>query len=101
MKSKTPKVFGKRPILMQRYNGSIRIIYPNGKVSWIPHMEDLLDRTNMEILETFVNEDGNNARSCIEGSTQEEAYIRCINLDNLYAAVTGEQGVYSAFLGYL
>ena len=80
MRQKHPTVFGKRPILMQRFNGSIRIIYPSGKVYWTNLLGDEHDN------------------GCTTKRTQRAAYKACIEYDG---PEESDYKSYSAFLGYL
>jgi hypothetical protein len=81
---KHPKVFGKRPILMMRFNGSIRIIYPNGKVEWCTGIVDCPEDIH--------------GPACTDGKSQKEAYLNAVEYDS---AGTHPDHQWSAFLGYL
>jgi hypothetical protein len=75
---KKAKVKFGRPILMMRFNGSIRIIYPDGKVEFC-----------MSSAEAF--EEG-----CTTRETQKKAYRACVKYDGPRHARN-----FSAVLGYL
>lgn len=82
MKQKKPKVFGKRPILMQRWDGGIRIIYPDGKVKWAAMYSSEVSRMG-----------------CTNAKTQRQAYQNCLLWDR--DMITSHEDNFSAFLGYL
>lgn len=100
---KKPTEFGKHPILMQRWDGSLRIIMPNGTVN----------HTDSNRL-TFYNSDPTHelfsAYGCTSRGNQRVAYEACLEYDadcfRLAVEVDGRLGRqpsinYSAFLGYL
>lgn len=85
-----PKVFGKRPILMQRWEGGIRIIHVDGRVEYSDHL------TGREY-PPFANADG-----CTSRPTQKEAYKACLEYDKTYSNMNpNDETRYGAFLGYL
>jgi len=89
---KKPTHFGRRPILMQRHDGGLRIIYPDGDVLWTPDWWD----GSVELRDGSFGEKEIAAKhSCTARDTQEEAYKASVVFD-LKAS-----GPYSAFLGYL
>jgi hypothetical protein len=96
---KKPKiVFGKRPILMQRLCGGIRIIHVNGKVDWDASAAGEIQ--SMMYSSNFDCKPGDGTMyACTEGSTQREAYENCKKFDKKWA----QKGFvnYSLFLGYL
>lgn len=79
-KKRHPKVFGKRPILMMRYDGGLRIIYPRGTVQWVSYDGGSWD-----------------GYACTTSRNQKKAYEKCVRFDAPPVAPSG----YSAFLGYL
>ena len=94
-----PKIFGKRPILMQRWEGGIRIIHIDGRVEYSSHL--------LHEGEEFANADG-----CTSRPTQEAAYKACVEYDKDYSGMgassksfakmsDNSMWAYSAFLGYL
>ena len=82
-------VFGKRPILMQRFDGGIRIIHVNGKVEW----DD-----SRHLLCNF-EEHPNGMYACTEGSSQKDAFEKAIEFDKDDSGLNLPN--YSKFLGYL
>jgi len=78
-------VFGVAPILMQRFDGGIRIIHPNGEVEYAT----FFDGHEMGL---------GSAKGCTSRPTQRAAYKACIEYDDC-----GPQRDrrYSKFLGYL
>ncbi len=79
-RKRVPKQFGRRPILMQRYCGGLRIIYPDGRVEF-----SLAEITFEETKKIY-------PRACTSSKTQKEAYE---------AAVVFDRPARATFLGYL
>ena len=84
--------FGKHPILMQRWDGGLRILYPNGTVEWAPFSDP-------------VRSDFDEAIGCTSRNTQEAAYNACVLYDRCESAYnrkfeSGGKSL-SAVLGYL
>jgi hypothetical protein len=94
--TKKPKQFGRRPILMSRYDGGIRIIYPSGNVDW-EIGKSRYDTGNFSGIYLTTDEA---MYACTCGDTQEETYNNCLQYDREAAAFNWTENQ-SAFLGYL
>jgi hypothetical protein len=82
MKKRTPEIFGKYPILMQRYCGGLRIIYPDGRVEFSLGIHDF------ETTKVIYPD-----KACTQKSTQKESYLAAVQFDK-------PEGI-ECFLGYL
>lgn len=98
MPAKHPKIFGKRPILMQRYDGGLRIINTDGKVEYLANYYS--NTPGWLEISTFVV---GNTKGCTSATTQEEAYNNCLVWDQEHAWLYSNEFTagYAAFLGYL
>lgn len=92
-RQKHPKTFGRRPILMQRYEGGLRIIYPNGKVGWTLNAVCPCDMP----IKKFIKNMGTSRIACTARRTQKAAYAAAVEFDHSGSFSDN----YSAFLGYL
>lgn len=85
-KQKAPEEFGKRPILMMRCDGGLRIIHPNGEVEFVFHDTPF---ENICI------------PACTTRRNQKAAYRASVKYDRMQAFFEGDIYSYSQFLGYL
>lgn len=86
-RSNQPKQFGRRPILMRRWDGGLRIIYPNGQVEY----------ANQD--ETFESVARHYIPPCTCRPSQRQAFKAARSYD--YDCSRYIQTNLSAFLGYL
>jgi hypothetical protein len=87
MKTLKPTHFGKRPILMLRACGGLRIIYPDGKVEFTYEMDDT------QAVFRY---------GCTSSTSQKKAFNECVAYDRRIRGRSAKgYGSHSAFLGYL
>ena len=82
---KQPTEFGIAPILMMRWDGSLRIISPKGNVEWSAGNGQTID-----------------GQVCTSRCNQQSAYDASVAHDKMRTRLSYKQYKnYSAFLGYL